>query len=210
MMWRIVVAALAAAGLAGLGSEPALAHHPMGGAMPTTFLHGLLSGVGHPVIGPDHLAFILAMGIAAAFVPGGLVVGLGFVAASSAGVLVHAMGVTLPLAELMVALSVVAAGATFALRLAQRPMAWIGLAILAGLAHGYAFGETVVGAERGVIGAYLLGLAVVTMAIVAGVSFAARWIGAAGEAAQPRLRLAGWAFVGVGAVLSVLALLPAA
>ena len=42
----------------------ASAHHVMGGRTPTTFVEGFLSGLGHPVIGPDHLAFLLAIGLA--------------------------------------------------------------------------------------------------------------------------------------------------
>ena len=30
-------------------------------------LHGLLSGIGHPIIGFDHLAFVIAVGLIAAF-----------------------------------------------------------------------------------------------------------------------------------------------
>ena len=40
-------------------AQPAWAHHPMGGTLPQTFLQGLLSGFGHPVIGVDHLAAIV-------------------------------------------------------------------------------------------------------------------------------------------------------
>ena len=35
----------------------------MGGATPATFWQGLASGVGHPVIGLDHLVFLLAAGV---------------------------------------------------------------------------------------------------------------------------------------------------
>ena len=38
-------------------ASPALAHQPMGGVVPETLLHGLMSGVGHPIIGLDHFAF---------------------------------------------------------------------------------------------------------------------------------------------------------
>ena len=38
--------------------EPAFAHHVVGGKMPVTFMDGLLSGLGHPIIGLDHLAAI--------------------------------------------------------------------------------------------------------------------------------------------------------
>ena len=42
--------------------QPALAHHPFGGETPRTIAEGLLSGLGHPVIGLDHLAFTVAIG----------------------------------------------------------------------------------------------------------------------------------------------------
>lgn len=44
---------------------PAFAHHPLNGAPMTTFADGLLSGVGHPVLGFDHLFFVIAVGVAA-------------------------------------------------------------------------------------------------------------------------------------------------
>ena len=43
---------------------PASAHHLMGGKTPTTFTDGILSGLGHPIIGVDHLAFLVAVGLA--------------------------------------------------------------------------------------------------------------------------------------------------
>ena len=44
---------------------PALAHHPLDGRLPANLFEGLLSGFGHPVIGLDHLAFVLASGLIA-------------------------------------------------------------------------------------------------------------------------------------------------
>ena len=55
--------AFAAAALAA-SAGPAAAHHVMGGRTPATFTQGLLSGLGHPIIGVDHLAFVVAVGIA--------------------------------------------------------------------------------------------------------------------------------------------------
>ena len=46
-------------------ATPALAHHPLGGLPMETFRHGVLSGLGHPVLGFDHLFFVLAAGLAA-------------------------------------------------------------------------------------------------------------------------------------------------
>jgi len=56
---------LAFAALA-FAAQPALAHHLMGGKMPTTFGEGILSGLGHPIIGIDHFAAIVAVGCLAA------------------------------------------------------------------------------------------------------------------------------------------------
>ena len=56
-----------------LAALPALAHHPMGGTTPTTFMQGLLSGIGHPILGLDHLAALIAVGLVASrFASGGL------------------------------------------------------------------------------------------------------------------------------------------
>ena len=55
-------------GLTGLISTtvPAFAHHVMGGKTPSTFREGILSGLGHPVIGIDHFAAVVAVGCLAA------------------------------------------------------------------------------------------------------------------------------------------------
>ena len=45
---------------------PVLAHHPNGGETPSNFIQGFLSGLGHPVIGIDHLVFVVAIGLLAA------------------------------------------------------------------------------------------------------------------------------------------------
>ena len=44
--------------------QPALAHHPfaMGDSTTLNGWQGFLSGVGHPLLGPDHLLFLLAIG----------------------------------------------------------------------------------------------------------------------------------------------------
>lgn len=190
--------------LAGIGS--AAAHHPMGGVTPTTFMEGFLSGIGHPIIGVDHLAFIVAIGIAAAFVSGGLGVIAGFVAASSLGVLAHVIELNLPLVEPLVAASVIVAGAALAVGLTGARTGWLLLAVVAGLFHGYAFGETVVGAERTVIGAYLIGLAIVQAAIAAIAMAASRKLLAPAGQSPMGLRAAGGALAAIGLFLLVIGL----
>ena len=69
-----------------LSAEPAFAHHVMGGRMPATFAEGLLSGLGHPVIGLDHFAAVVAVGCLAAAHRAGAALAIGFVVAMMAGV----------------------------------------------------------------------------------------------------------------------------
>ena len=91
-------------------STPAFAHHPMGGQTPSTFMEGLLSGVGHPIIGLDHLAFIVAVGVAAAMTSKRLILPLFFVLATMLGTGLHLMAISLPIVETVIALSVALIG----------------------------------------------------------------------------------------------------
>jgi|LNFM01.1.fsa_nt_gb urease accessory protein len=183
------------------GAHSASAHHPMGGTTPSTFAEGLLSGLGHPVIGPDHLAFLVAIGIAAALIPAGVGVIAAFIAASTAGVLLHFGAFDLPMSELLVAGSVLVAGAFVALGRRTGSLQWLVLAALAGVFHGYAFGEAIVGADRAVVGSYLLGLAIVSAGVAAVVMSAARWIVPVEGRDDVRIQAAGAAVGIVGAVM---------
>lgn len=184
-----------------LWAGPAAAHHAMGGTTPTTFFEGLLSGLGHPVIGPDHLAFVIAIGIAAALVPAGLSLIALFVAASTAGVLIHAAALDLPLVEPLVSTSVIIAGLLIAAGPGANQPPWLALAAIAGLLHGYAFGEAVIGAERGVIGAYLIGLACIMSAIAAAAMLVSGRVLRRSDASAAGLRGGGVALAATGAVM---------
>ncbi|MGE3919218.1 MAG: HupE/UreJ family protein, partial [Hyphomicrobiaceae bacterium] len=185
------------------GTSPALAHHMMDGKVPVTFVQGLMSGLAHPVIGPDHLAFLAAIGIAAAIVPAGARLILAFIAASTAGVLAHAGALDVPFAEALVASSVVVAGALVTTGRGAGAGLWLAVAVLAGVVHGYAFGESIVGADRPVLGAYLLGLALVSAAVAAGFMAVTRAYVATAAHPEGRLRVAG-ALVGcIGLVMLV-------
>src|SRR5882724_3907602 len=87
--------------------SPAWAHHVMGGELPETFLQGLLSGFGHPVIGVGHLAALA--GRSATVV-------LAFSIAVIAGAGLHLTRVNLPASELFVGLTTLLIGALVILR----------------------------------------------------------------------------------------------
>ena len=142
-------------------TEPAFAHHVMGGRMPATFGEGFLSGLGHPVIGIDHFAAVVAVGCLAAAHRNAPVLAIGFVLAMIAGVATHLQGATVPGAEIWVALSVIVLG-TMLFRRRQMAMgAALSLFAIVGLLHGYALGESIYGAEPAPLYAYLAGLAVI-------------------------------------------------
>ncbi|MEL0197162.1 MAG: HupE/UreJ family protein [Rhodobiaceae bacterium] len=182
---------------------PALAHHPLGGMTPTSVTEGFLSGLGHPVIGFDHLAFVIAVGLIAAFHRNRVVMPAAFVTGTIGGAALTLAAVTLPVAELVITGSVIVGGAVAMrgrvtdLRLAG------GLAAGAGLFHGWAYGATIIGAEPTPILAYLAGFGLVQMAIAIGVAMLVHnvWKAVDAEALQPRL--AGAVVAGVGVTYMV-------
>jgi urease accessory protein len=153
-----------------LASGQALAHHPMGGMMPETFWQGFLSGVGHPMIGMDHFAFLIVAALLAVALkgPARFLAPLAFVGATLGGTMLHVGAAELPLAESLVALSVLVGGVLVLTRNYLGAALLSGVFALSGVAHGYAFGEAVVGAEATPILAYLVGLAVIQYAVVVG------------------------------------------
>ena len=191
-----------------LMTASASAHHVMGGKMPTTFAEGFLSGLGHPVIGPDHLAFLLAIGVAVGVGGLNLVLPLLFVVASAIGVTLHVNGVNLPGAEIVVAVSVLFVGFLIARGRALPVSLWAILFAAAGLFHGYAFGESIFGAERSPLHAYLLGLIIVQSALTVGTALFVRRRADGVSAIAPRL--AGAVIVGVGLATLIAQLIPGA
>ncbi|MEB3233570.1 MAG: HupE/UreJ family protein [Leptolyngbyaceae bacterium] len=148
---------------------PAYAHHPFGGTTPTNAIEGFLSGLGHPVIGIDHFVFVIAAGLVGVLVQRGAIVPLAFVTASLFGTGLHLQLVNLPVPETVVSASVLLFGLILALGRKSNLAVVAGLGAIAGIFHGYAYGEAIVGAEMTPLVAYLLGFASIQLAI----SFAA-------------------------------------
>ena len=176
----------------------ALAHHPLGGTTPATMSDGLLSGIGHPVLGLDHLAFIIGMGIAAMLAGRALIGPLAYIATMLAGVALHVMAIDVPFAEVAIALSLLAVGLMVASGRSFSTAMWLGAFAVAGLFHGFAFGESIYGAEATPMIAYLIGLGATQWAIAVLAGMAAKAL-ATSDTALPRL--AGAAVMGIGAVM---------
>jgi urease accessory protein len=198
--WLALAVALFAA------ADPTFAHHLMGGKIPATFGEGILSGLGHPVIGIDHFAAVVAVGCIAAAHRAGALLAIAFVVAMMCGVAVHLQAVTVPADEILVAVSVILLGAIV---LSHRDLPLGGalaLFVLVGLIHGYALGESIFGAERTPLAAYLIGLAGIQSAVALAAMTVARAIARKDEV---KLRLVGAGIAGIGLAVLVQQLIPA-
>lgn len=184
-----------------LWAGPALAHHPLAGLPMQTGAQGLLSGLAHPVLGFDHLFFVLAVGVAATLAGRRLIGPLAYVAAMLAGCALALSGIALPLVEAAIAASLLVLGALILSGRALGPGLVLPVFAGFGLFHGAAFATGIAGAEgaapAAVFAGYLLGLGVVqyVLALTAGML--------AGAARSERVRLAGAMVAGVGLFLSL-------
>jgi urease accessory protein len=156
-----------------LVATPVLAHHPMGGAMPSNLFQGLMSGLAHPMIEPSHFVAIVAIGLLAAFKRQGAIIPAAFILAAMAGTGLHLAKVAIPGLEFLVSASILMLGGFLAMKNSPNTMVVVGLAAIAGLFHGYAYGEAIIGAEATPLVAYLAGFT----AIQSMVSFGAFWLG---------------------------------
>lgn len=182
-------------------TSPAYAHHLMGGELPRTVWQGLLSGLGHPIIGVDHFAFVVGVGLLAYLAGQVVLLPLLLVIGTVAGCVLHVQGYDLPAAELTIALTIAAAAALVVTR-AQLPSGLLAaLVAAAGIVHGYAYGESIVGAEPMPLGAYFLGFGIIQSVIAIGSAVALRaGIGRDYLSEATAVRLAG-AGLGLVAVL---------
>lgn len=188
-----------------LSATPVLAHHPLGGLPMQTFFHGLLSGIGHPLLGFDHLFFVVLVGIAAVFTRHRYSAPAVYIGAMLIGCLVTSLWVEIPAIEFPVALSLLVLGSVLLsgrdLSLPATLMIFAGF----GLFHGAAFGAVLSGQEAGfgarVLAGYLLGLGATQYLL----SLAAGWVCGgvwkAGSPAAIQPRLAGAVVAGAGLLL---------
>jgi urease accessory protein len=180
-------------------AAPASAHHLMG------FFHmqpgpvsGLISGLMHPILGPDHLLFLLAIGLVGIVRPFRWVLAL-----LGCGLIGNALGLALPGlmgVEPLVALSVAFTGLVLARRLPA------GVLVPAFLLHGYALSSSVIGWEPTPIAFYLLGLVVSQSLLLAvALTVVRRWRRRASSGA---ISLTAGLLLGIGLAFTWSALVP--
>jgi urease accessory protein len=178
-----------------LAATPAMAHHPMGGKIPANFLQGFFSGIGHPLIEIDHFVFIIAVGLLAAIERRGFLIPVAFVLAAMLGTGAYLANASVPGVELFVSGSILLFGILLAIKDRPNSTAIAALSGLAGLFHGYAYGEAILGAEMTPLLAYLTGFTVIQLLV----SLAVFWVAKStiGQASA-KFRSAGLVICGVG------------
>ncbi|MBD2307847.1 HupE/UreJ family protein [Chroococcidiopsis sp. FACHB-1243] len=181
--------------------QPAYAHHAIGGKTPVNLFEGFLSGLAHPVIGLDHLAFVVAIGLLAVGQRRGALIPAGFVVAAMLGTIIHVFQIDLPAAEVAIAVSVIIFGAMLLWRDRPHWLVTLGLGAIAGLFHGYAYGEAIIGAQMFSLFAYLLGFTLIQY----GVALVAFLVGnlalqKSANSSPSWLRLSGLAICAIGVV----------
>jgi urease accessory protein len=148
----------------------------MGGDLPRTAWQGLLSGLGHPIIGIDHFAFTVGVGLMSYFVGRLMLIPLLFVVGSVLGCFIHIQGFDLPWSETAIGITVAVAAAIVATRSAIPIGVLAVLFVAAGVLHGYAYGESIVGAEATPLTAYVIGFGIIQYCVAVGSGYALRVI----------------------------------
>jgi urease accessory protein len=146
-------------------ATPAFAHHAFGGRLPINPWEGFLSGLAHPIIAPAHFAFVVAVGLLAVNRRQGWRIPLAFVLVAMMGAGLHVGGLNLPGIEILIAGSVLLFGVLLALKASPKALVITGLAGLAGLLHGYAYGEAIFGAGMPPLLAYLAGFTTIQLGV---------------------------------------------
>lgn len=178
---------------------PASAHHAMGGRLPNNFFEGFVSGLAHPVVGLDHLAFVVAVGLLASLKRQGFWMPVAFVSAALVGTGLHLMRWDLPLSEVWVAVSVLGIGGLLALPKSPNLALMVAMSAIAGVFHGYAYGESIIGAETTPLVSYLVGFTTMQLAIALGALKLSQLARHLAEQTPVALRFAGFTICGMGA-----------
>lgn len=185
----------------------AFAHHSLGGMPMVTFADGLLSGVGHPLLGFDHLFFVALVGIAAIYTKQRFTSPMVYIVAMLFGCYALSTGIGLPAKEVIIGLFLLTLGAVV---LSDKALSLLpAIAIFAGfgLFHGSAFGDALASQEAGIGGqvliGYLVGLSAIQYAIALGAGWLVAKVLGALTAQAIQARLAGAVVAGVGLFLTL-------
>ena len=175
-------------------TTPAFAHTGEGSG-------GFVSGLAHPLFGPDHVVAMVAVGLWGAFLgaPAIILLPVVFPLVMAIGGVLGIIEVPIPAVETGIAASAIVLGLMVAL--AARPPLWIAIVLVGAFAifHGYAHGKELPNGANAV--AFSAGFVIATGALhLAGIAFGllARWPAGriAVRAAGGAIALTGVAYLG--------------
>ena len=152
------------------------------------------------MIGLDHFAFVVAVGLLAVMRKKlGIIIPIAFTLATALGTIIHLQSIDLPIPEVMIALSVLTIGIALAVQKDFNLILLIILSGIAGVFHGFAYGEAIFGAEMTPLGAYLFGFMSIQLVVSAIAFYVGRvTLSKVASNTSLALRLAGSAIAGIG------------
>ena len=143
-----------------------LAHHVMDGDVPDTSLGGFISGLGHPIIDLEHLAFIIGVGLVAWLHKRIYSLPLLFLIGMIVGVFAQFNFRELYSIEVAIAISVMAIGTLVVWARTLNTRIILLVIGVAGVLHGYSYGASILGADPFPIAGYLIGLLLVQFGVM--------------------------------------------
>lgn len=178
-------------------AQSGFAHHSLAGRTPASFFEGFISGIAHPIINVDHLAFVIAIGLITAVGQASKLLPVWFVAGTLVGCVLGYNGFMIPYGIHIVHVALIAIG--LSLIFAEKRIPWLDLIAFAitGILHGNVYSTAIFGTVANPFSGYLIGFAVIQIAIATAAMMAAYWLWV-GDRLYANARIAGGFIIGVG------------
>jgi len=145
----------------------ALSHHPLNGGIMENFNDGFLSGIGHPILGLDHLMFILGVGFISYFSKRFFNYSFTFVLGTFLGMLSLIFGLYLPFYDVIISVALICLGYIL---VSKKEYNYKGLIFsFFGIFHGWAYGAILLDSPSmnlQVLSGYSIGLFLTQLLII--------------------------------------------
>jgi hydrogenase/urease accessory protein HupE len=195
----LLVAVAAATAWAQSSGGPAISQSP---------IQSLFAGLKSPLIAPEHLMFVLALGATAAFVRAMLLIPAAFIAAAVLGVIASVPAIDLITTDTLIGITLIVLGAAFLTGKNPPTPAWIAFALMAGVVHGLSYGWSMSAADRAGLVTYVIGLSGTHAVLAAAMAaFTHNFIVLDAFAAR-RMKAAGGALIAMGLLFAATAWTP--
>ncbi len=138
-----------------------VAHHFIEGEVPENFLQGLISGIAHPIIGIDHLVFLIFTTLIVYLISKKIFFISLFIFSTVLGSLLTIININLPILELSIIISILLTGVSFFIYKNISNSILLLIFIIFGIFHGNAYGKTIIEALAPIQVSYIIGLVLV-------------------------------------------------